>query len=131
MACLRKCSVIVPVFCQYIGEIHHTCNRTLLWLSFSAAIPNKIILKTFCCSFSGQGRLFACIFSCTPLSCSLKWFEVVSLQLEIVLFYLYTIWICHKHIRIDPFLQAFKLTVWSCAFSSSSCCYLQTEGSLV
>lgn len=51
MVCLWKCSVIVPVFCQYTGKIVHTCNRTLLWLSFSAAIPNKIIVKTFSRSF--------------------------------------------------------------------------------
>lgn len=58
MVFLWKCSVIVPVFCQYTGEIVHTCNRTLLWLSISAAIPNKIIVKIFSCSFWGQ-RLFA------------------------------------------------------------------------
>lgn len=51
MVFLWKCSVIVPVFCQYTGEIVHTCNRTLLWLSFSAAFPNKIIVKTFRCLF--------------------------------------------------------------------------------
>lgn len=51
MVCLWKCSVIVPVFCQYPGKIVHACNRTLLWLSFSAAIPNKIPVKTFSCSF--------------------------------------------------------------------------------
>lgn len=62
MVCLWKCSVIVPVFCQYTGEIVHTCNRTLLWRSFSAAIPNKIIVKTFSCSFWGQGLFASFLF---------------------------------------------------------------------